>query len=204
MQKEIIVITGAAQRVGLALALDLQQAGYQVVASYRSMRPGLEQLQAAGVMTLQCDLTDLPSLANFISQLQTLGPLRALIHNASDWRKDPPAQHQSLLQQLEAEAASFDYLQQVHARAPYLLNRALLPQLQQSEQADIIQLSDFALLMFNAGDGEEYKQHALQKSLLQTEPGAEEVVKAVNYILSSRYLTGRVLALDGGRHLNLP
>ena len=130
MQKEIIVITGAAQRVGLAVALDLQQAGYQVVASYRSMRPGLEQLQAAGIMTLQCDLTDLPSLANFISQLQNLGPLRAIIHNASDWRKDPAAQHQSLLQQLETEAASFDYLQHVHARAPYLLNRALLPQLQ--------------------------------------------------------------------------
>lgn len=245
MQKDIIVITGAAQRVGLALALDLQQAGYQVVASYRSIRPGLEQLQHAGVSTLQCDLTDLPSLANFISQLQNLGPLRALIHNASDWRKDPPAQNLSLQQQLELEAASFDYLQQVHARAPYLLNRALLPQLQQSEQADIIQLSDFvasvgsakhiayaaskaalenltqsfarqfaprikvntiapALLMFNAGDAEDYKQQALQKSLLQTEPGAEEVVKAVHYILSSKYLTGRVLALDGGRHLNLP
>jgi dihydromonapterin reductase/dihydrofolate reductase len=245
MQKQIIVITGAAQRVGLAVALDLQQAGYQVVASYRSMRPGLEQLQAAGVMTLQCDLTDLPSLANFISQLQTLGPLRALIHNASDWRKDPPATAGSLLAQLQAEAESFDYLQQIHARAPYLLNRALLPQLQQNAEADIIHLTDFvagvgsnkhiayaaskaalenltlsfarqfapgikvntiapALLMFNAGDGEEYKQQALQKSLLQTEPGAEEVVKAVNYILSSRYLTGRVLALDGGRHLNLP
>ena len=245
MHKPIIVITGAAQRVGLALALDLQQAGYQVVASYRSERPGLAQLKAAGVLTYQCDLTDLNSLADFISQLQQLGPLRALIHNASDWRKDPPATADTLLAQLQAEAESFDYLQQIHARTPYLLNRALQPQLQLSEQADIIQLSDFvasvgsskhiayaaskaalenltlsfarqfapkikvntiapALLMFNAGDAEDYKQQALQKSLLQCEPGAQEVVTAVRYILDSRYLTGRVLALDGGRHLNLP
>jgi len=134
MHKPIIVITGAAQRVGLALALDLQQAGYQVVASYRSERPGLAQLAAAGVMTYQCDLTDLSSLADFISRLQQLGPLRALIHNASDWRKDPPATADTLLAQLQAEAESFDYLQQIHARTPYLLNRALQPQLQLSEQ----------------------------------------------------------------------
>jgi len=32
-------------------------------------------------------------------------------------------------------------------------------------------------------------------------PGEEEGVNAVCYLLQSRYLTGKTIALDGGRHL---
>ena len=38
-----IIITGAAQRLGLDCALTLQQAGYQVIATYRSEKPGLKR-----------------------------------------------------------------------------------------------------------------------------------------------------------------
>lgn len=58
-----------------------------------------------------------------------------------------------------------------------------------------------SLLMFQKTDQEEYKQKALKKSLLCIEPGEQEGVAAVQYLLSSRYMTGRTLALDGGRHL---
>lgn len=58
-----------------------------------------------------------------------------------------------------------------------------------------------ALVMFNQDDSEEYKQKALKKSLLEICPGAQEAVKAVDYLLSSDYMTGRTLHLDGGRHL---
>ena len=61
-----------------------------------------------------------------------------------------------------------------------------------------------ALLMFNQHDDEPYRQKALRKSLLQCEPGAEEMSNAVQYLLNSRYITGKVIALDGGRQLNLP
>jgi dihydromonapterin reductase/dihydrofolate reductase len=55
--------------------------------------------------------------------------------------------------------------------------------------------------MFNAGDSEEYKQKALKKSLLENCPGAQEAVKAVNFLLASEYVTGQTLHLNGGRHL---
>ena len=58
-----------------------------------------------------------------------------------------------------------------------------------------------SLLMFQEGDNKEYQQKALKKSLLCLEPGEQEGVAAVQYLLSSRYMTGRTLALDGGRHL---
>ncbi|MBJ7551342.1 dihydromonapterin reductase [Marinomonas ostreistagni] len=58
-----------------------------------------------------------------------------------------------------------------------------------------------SLLMFQEGDNKEYQQKALKKSLLCLEPGEQEGVAAVQYLLNSRYMTGRTLALDGGRHL---
>ncbi|ADZ90587.1 dihydromonapterin reductase [Marinomonas mediterranea] len=58
-----------------------------------------------------------------------------------------------------------------------------------------------SLLKFNDKDDEEYRAKALAKSLMQIEPGEQEAVAAVEYILSSRYMTGRTIALDGGRHL---
>ncbi len=58
-----------------------------------------------------------------------------------------------------------------------------------------------ALLMFNEGDSDEYKSKALKKSLMQIEPGEIEGVKAVEYLLSSRYVTGHTQAVNGGRHL---
>lgn len=58
-----------------------------------------------------------------------------------------------------------------------------------------------SLLMFNHGDDPEYRTKALNKSLLRMEPGEQEGVLAVQYILNSCYMTGRTLSLDGGRHL---
>lgn len=241
-----IIITGAAQRLGLHCALTLQQAGYQVIATYRSEKPGLAQLRAAGVQCVQLDITDNAALSAFISSMQQqLTSLRALIHNASDWKADLPVSEHST-EKLQQDAAIYDAMQAVHAKAPYLLNRAFTPLLQaQDGSSDIIHLTDFvasvgsskhmayaaskaalenltysfaralapkvkvnaiapALLMFNQHDDAPYRQKALQKSLLQVEPGAAELSNTVLYLLNSQYITGKVLALDGGRALKLP
>jgi dihydromonapterin reductase/dihydrofolate reductase len=58
-----------------------------------------------------------------------------------------------------------------------------------------------ALVLFNDGDTEEYRRSALEKSLMQREGGFEEFQHAVDYLLASRYVTGRILPMDGGRHL---
>lgn len=249
-QKGVIVITGAGQRVGLHCATALLQQGYKLVISYRNVTPGVKALQHAGALCLPADFTQLTDIAAFVAALAPYPVIRAVIHNASSWQPDLPiadaaAQH-SALHLLQQDAAIFDNMQQVHARAPYLLNRALLPQLLAGPgSADIIHLTDFvasvgsskhqayaaskaalenltlslarqlapkvkvnaiapALLMFNEGDDDAYRQKALAKSLLAIAPGPEEVLQSVLYLLQSRYITGRVLALDGGRHLKLP
>ncbi len=58
-----------------------------------------------------------------------------------------------------------------------------------------------SLIMFNPHDDEAYRRKALDKSLLKITPGTQEVVLAVEYLLQSQYMTGRILSLDGGRPL---
>lgn len=58
-----------------------------------------------------------------------------------------------------------------------------------------------ALLMFNDHDSDAYKVKSLQKSLLQICPGAQEAVKAMNFLFDSDFVTGQTMHLDGGRHL---
>lgn len=256
--KDVIFLTGGAQRVGLYCATQLQQQGYQLIISYRTRHAAVDVLEDAGVICLQADLTDMHSVQQLVVSIQHLTPrLRAIIHNASDWKKDLPLPAggdlaAQLSEQLAEDGLVFDAMMAIHAKTPYLLNRALLPLLQAQLQAsgpdamaDIIHISDFvasvgsekhqayaaskaalenltfsqarllapkikvnaiapALLMFNQGDDEAYKQKALAKSLLGIEPGPGEVLATIQYLLQSRYITGRVLALDGGRQLKLP
>ena len=58
-----------------------------------------------------------------------------------------------------------------------------------------------ALLLFNEHDDAAYRERALAKSLLAREGGLDELQHAVDYLLGSRFVTGRVMHLDGGRHL---
>ena len=58
-----------------------------------------------------------------------------------------------------------------------------------------------ALVMFNDDDSAEYRRKAQKKSLLERVPGPHEAVKAVDFLLSSDYVTGQTMHLNGGRHL---
>ena len=58
-----------------------------------------------------------------------------------------------------------------------------------------------AMILFNEHDDAEYRQQALNKSLMKIAPGEKEVIDLVDYLLTSCYVTGRTFAVDGGRPL---
>jgi dihydromonapterin reductase/dihydrofolate reductase len=233
-----IVITGGAQRLGLAVAQALRARQYPVVITYRRERPLLEQLRREGIETIHADFDDEDGPELLAAELgNRYSSLRALIHNASQWIPEGGAEDHSQV---------LERMLKVHVRAPYLLNLACGALLrrhgEQQGYADIIHMSDYvastgsskhiayaaskaaldnltlsfaskfaplvkvnsiapALLMFNPEDDEAYRQKARNKSLLGIVPGEEEAVNAICYLLQSRYLTGKTIALDGGRHL---
>ncbi len=55
--------------------------------------------------------------------------------------------------------------------------------------------------MFNEGDDEAYRQQALDKSLMKMAATQKRLAISSITCLTSRYVTGRHFAVDGGRPL---
>ncbi|WP_295471426.1 dihydromonapterin reductase [uncultured Pseudomonas sp.] len=128
-----ILITGASQRVGLHCAQRLLEEGQPVIVSYRTLRPGVEQLRAAGAVALQADFSSEAGILAFIDELrQHTASLRAIVHNASEWLAETPGD----------EAEVFTRMFSIHMLAPYLINLHGAELLQRSPQADIVHISD--------------------------------------------------------------
>mgnify|MGYP001152420151 CR=1 FL=1 len=228
-----ILVTGASQRVGLALALELAQAGHTVVSASRSVQP---QTAHPNIVQFQADLCQAGDRQALIDHLHDrYDGLRAIIHNASDWMAEKPG---------VALSTVINRMMQIHVHAPYLLNHALEDLLRGHGHAasDIIHITDYvvergsdkhiayaaskaaldnmtrsfarklapevkvnaiapSLIMFNEGDDEAYRQQALDKSLMKIAPGEKEISDLIDYLFTSRYVTGRSFAVDGGRPL---
>ncbi|MBK5011891.1 dihydromonapterin reductase [Pseudomonas sp. S60] len=221
-----ILITGASQRVGLALAVELAQAGHLVVSASRSILP---QAAHPNIVQFQADLCQAADREALIQHLHSEHDgLRAIIHNASLWLDDG-------LENLET-------MFRLHVEAPYHLNLALGDLLAKVDKADIIHVCDetssrgskshigyaatkaalqnmvlsFAekyaptvrvngilpgLLMLKEGGDDDYRRQTLKKALLEFEPGAGPLIETVKYLLASQYSTGSQVVINGGRHL---
>ena len=134
-----IVITGGAQRLGLAVATELRAEGHRVVITYRRERPELDHLRELGIETIAADFgTDDGPEALAKTLADRYPSLRALIHNASEWLPEGSR---------ASDAEVLETMLRVHVRAPYLLNLAcgdlLLRHGEQAGYADIIHMSDY-------------------------------------------------------------
>ena len=134
-----VVITGGAQRLGLATACALQQQGYRVVITYRRYRPVLDELQASGIDTIHADYGDEQGALNLAKALQTrYKSLRAIIHNASEWI--PEGNDQS-------DESIMHCMLSTHVMAPYLINQEcgdlLTRHGEKHGYADVIHMSDY-------------------------------------------------------------
>ena len=215
-QQRPILITGAGRRIGLALAHHFLNLRHPVIVSYRTEYPSIEGLRHAGAVCIQADFSTDEGILAFAEKVKSTTPgLRAVIHNASTWL--PEKAGHSLSETLAC-------MMQIHVNAPYLLNHALQDLLRGHGHAagDIIHFTDYvvergsdkhiayaaskaaiapAMILFNEGDDAEYRQQALNKSLMKIAPGEKEVIDLIDYLLTSCYVTGRTFAVDGGRPL---
>ena len=229
--KPTILITGAAQRVGLHCARRLVEDGFRVLITCRRPRPEWQQQPLQGIEVLIADFSTVEGIQQLIDTLvERRIQLRALIHNASVWLDD------------EREADALQAMFMVHMQAPYLLNLASEQLFDPEQVGYIIHISDHvaqrgsarhiaysaskaglealslsfarrlaprikvnsiapALIMFNEGDQPDYRAKALAKSALGIEPGPEVVYQSIRYLMDNPYVTGTCLDLNGGRNL---
>lgn len=126
--RPVVVITGAARRVGAVIAETLWEAGYDLALSYRHSRGEAEAFaarceakRAQSCLALPLDLADTTALAPFIERVVAhYGRLDGLVNNASSFYPTPLA---------TATPAQWDDLFAANAKAPFFLAQAAAPHL---------------------------------------------------------------------------
>lgn len=136
----VALVTGAARRIGAAIARRLHADGYDLALHYRAsgddMRAlvaELEALRPGSVLALQADLAAFDRLPELVAHaVGRFGRLDALVNNASAFFPTPIG---------SATPGQWEALFAVNARAPFFLAQAAAPHLAASGGA-IVNLAD--------------------------------------------------------------
>ena len=135
-----VLITGAARRIGRAIALDLAEAGFAVAIHYRNSGTEAEALaqhirdRGGRARTFQADLADRQALDALVATIgRELGPLTTLINNASEFLPDS-------IGHLDEE--TWDLHLCINLKAPVFLSEAMARQLPEGADGNIINIID--------------------------------------------------------------
>ncbi|MEQ6340111.1 MAG: pteridine reductase [Gammaproteobacteria bacterium] len=125
---KVVLITGAAHRIGAVTARSLHEAGANLVLHYRSssdtahaLRDDLNARRAGSVVLMQADLLDTSNLPRLVQYaMDTWGRLDVLVNNASSFYPTPVG---------GVTEAQWDDLTGTNLKAPFFLSQAAAPYL---------------------------------------------------------------------------
>jgi NAD(P)-dependent dehydrogenase (short-subunit alcohol dehydrogenase family) len=234
------LVTGAARRIGRAIALALADAGFAVAVHCRASRDAAEataaDVRSRGVraVVLAADLTDEVAARGLLpAATAALGPIGVLVNNASVFERDewddatragwdahiaPNLRAPFVLMQdfarvlpADAEGAIVNLLdQRVRSLTPhfvsYTLSKAglwVLTRTMALALAPRIRVNGIGPGPAAASPRQTAAQFARQAGSVPLGHGTdpEEIARAVLALLALPSVTGQMLALDGGQHL---
>ena len=143
LHNKLVLITGAARRVGRSLALACARAGADVAVHYGQSRAEAEtlagEIEGLGrrAVLLQADLGDPLAATGLIEQAAAFGPLFALVNNAS------------IFESLNWQTTSLDDWNRhmaVNLTSPFLLSQAFARALPAEAEGRIVNLLDWRAL----------------------------------------------------------
>ncbi len=139
---KLILVTGAARRVGRILALASARAGADVIVHYGNSKPEADETKkeiaslGRKAWTVQADLSQADEVANLISQANKIGALYALVNSAAVF--EPLTMQETKLSDWERHLA-------INLTAPFLLSQAFAKQSTPSAPAAVPGGKDAAL-----------------------------------------------------------
>ena len=159
LEGRLILITGAAQRIGHALALGVAAAGADVVLHYGQSQDAAKDTRAAiealgrKAFLLRADLADPTQAAELVPRALEHGALFALINNAAvfeplTWETTSPE--------------AWDRTLAINLTAPFLLSQAFARALRPGETGRIVNLLDWRALR----PGPDHLPYTISKSAL--------------------------------------
>jgi pteridine reductase len=235
-----VLITGAARRVGAAIARRMHAAGANIALHYRNsaaaaetLADELQNVRTGSVQTFKANLLDLKEIGKLIeSALESFGRLDILVNNASTFYPTPVG---------EITSEAWDDLMGTNVKAPLFLAQAAAPALRTTSGL-IINMVDIhafrplkryavyctakaALGMLTHSLARELAPHVrvngiapgpvmwpeeppdpamkektISQTLLQRQGTPEDVARtALFFATEAPYITGQILAVDGGR-----
>jgi pteridine reductase len=136
----VALVTGAAKRIGAAIARALHADGYALALHYRSsaaqmqaLADELETVRPGSTLLLQAELAQVERLPLLVARtVERFGRLDALVNNASTYYATPLG---------TATPQQWDALFASNARAPFFLSQAAAPHLKHSAGA-IVSIAD--------------------------------------------------------------
>jgi pteridine reductase len=239
---KVVLITGAARRIGAVLARALHERGARVAIHYRGSADAARQLATElnglrpdSALTFAADLGDLGAVAALpAAVIEAFGRLDVLVNNASTFYPTPVG---------EITAAQFDDLIGTNLRAPLFLAQAAAAELR-LRHGLIINIADIhglrplkrhpvysaakaGLVMLTralarelgpqvrvnaiapgpvlwpaGGIDSELQQRIVARTALKRGGSPDDIARAVIFFATEApFVTGEVLAIDGGRSL---
>jgi pteridine reductase len=237
LKGQTALITGAAKRIGRAIALALADEGVNIVVHYRRSASEAEELltllgqRGVKAWRIQADFENSEETDTLIRRtLETAGSLDILINSASMFPK-------STLEDVTFEQVVQNM--QVNAWAPFVLSRELarrvgrgtivnlldsalydhdwshvayylsknmfsvLTEMMAIEFAPEIRVNGIApgLILPPPGKEESHLRRLVDTVPLKRRGFPEEIAETVIFLLENGFVTGHVIAVDGGRHL---
>jgi len=159
LNNKLVLITGAARRIGRELALAVARAGGDVVIHFGQSQADAQSLCAEieslgrRAFLLQADLTDPKQVETLVPRAREHGPLYALVNNAA------------IFESLSWETSTLEDWNRhlmVNLTVPFLLSQAFARLLPQGETGRIINLLDWRALR----PGPDHLPYTISKSAL--------------------------------------
>ena len=145
LAKKTLFITGASRGIGLAIALKAARDGANIAIAAKTIAPhpklegtiysAAEQIEAEGgkALPIPCDVRDEEQVKSAIKQAaQRFGGIDIVVNNASAIQ---------LTRTPETEMKRFDLMQQVNARATFMVSKYAIPYLENAKNPHILTLS---------------------------------------------------------------
>jgi len=158
IKDSVILITGAATRVGREVAVYLAKQGANISFSYYLDNEPWQQTQAeiiaAGVKSLatKAEVRDSAQVNNLVEEtVNKLGHVDVLINNASIWLKS------SFLDITEEQ---WDLAMDVNLKGPFMASQAVAPHMLEQKKGVIINITDLSAFQVWSG----YAHHAASKA----------------------------------------
>lgn len=243
MKDKVVLVTGAAKRIGAVIAKTLHQQGAKIVIHYHHSQRDAEricnELNEEGKDTAKLvfgDVTNVQDCQRIIQEaIQYWGKLDALINNASSfystpvgdidetvWNdlmgsnlKGPLFLSQAAAHYLLKAGGSIVNIVDIHANRPlknypvYCCAKAGLVMLTKSlarelaPEVKVNAVAPGAILWPNEQNSlsDQAKKHIIDRTLLKRLGEPQDIANAVLFFLTQNYITGQVLAVDGGRSI---